>query len=1032
MRPHLNEHGFGRFVGLPPVPQAYLDEHELGQCSVCQRFLSTRFGGVCPRCRPAARAAAAAATQSQGAGAALASPGLPSWQEASSRRTSTKHYVPKAARDLWAKCFVQAAARAVHSNSEDAWLELTMLPKCVLRPHTRGGRSSRNAAEALTKTLCRRWLDGERATLWAETADRRAGKKPSRASRRAQRCLELAADAQYSKACAALTTEPPVEVAPEVLEEMRRKHPRSPQPVDTASLPAVHPAAAPQLDAAAVEKEVRAFPRGSAPGPSGLRPQHLKDALHSTAHRDEVLHQLLALVNLLAKGLAPPSVAEHLAGAWLVALTKKDGGLRPVAIGETLRRLVAKCLCSQVSDAARDRLAPLQVGVAVPGGCEAAVHVSRQWLTRHAGDKQKVFCKLDLSNAFNTLDRQALLQAVHEELPTLAPWASWCYRRPSLLWLGRHSVRSECGVQQGDPLGPLLFSLALQRAAERALRQPAPADLGAVDLAFFFLDDGTLAGDWRAVAHLLHLLAAELAAVGLHLSTGPGKCEVVPASSSDTEVDLAAFPPGFRLRSDGNVELLGAPLGRDDFCHEHTRQRVAAATELLEALGDLENAQVALHLLRQCAGFCRLSYLARVVPPCVHTEALLALDGAVRACFEQLSNSTPTDDSWAQAQLSLKTGGLGLRSAERHAPAAYVASRAACSALCRLLDPAYTDDDTGDAEHLGAARRAYNAQLPEGDRANFDADRHSDQRLLSDKLDGASRAALWARATPATRAHLSLVSAPGACAWLQARPCAAVGTDFPHSLMQVALQRRLRVQLAEGETFCPACGDVFDAFGDHALVCPCHGDRTKRHDALRNQTFFHAQAAGFSSAELERPGLLQPRAPGEGPPDTDADGDDLDASGRRPADVFIPRWRNGIPAALDFAVTSGLRGDLVVSSAEASGTAAERYEEHKRQFLDTARRCSDAGVAFVPMVAEAHGGSWGREARRAFAVLAKRAADAAGEEPALVAAEHAQRLSLLLHKETARAVLRRLRTQPGTAAEARLAAATAARAVDAA
>eukprot|EP00969_Alexandrium_andersonii_P008592 374953-Alexandrium_andersonii.AAC.1 len=68
---------------------------------------------------------------------------------------------------------------------------------------------------------------------------------------------------------------------------MRRKHPRSPQPVDTSSLPAVHPAAAPQLDAAAVEKEVRAFPRGSAPGPSGLRPQHLKDALHSTAHRDE-------------------------------------------------------------------------------------------------------------------------------------------------------------------------------------------------------------------------------------------------------------------------------------------------------------------------------------------------------------------------------------------------------------------------------------------------------------------------------------------------------------------------------------------------------------------------------------------------------------------------------------------------------------------------------------------------------------------------------------------------------------------------
>ena len=39
-----------------------------------------------------------------------------------------------------------------------------------------------------------------------------------------------------------------------------------------------------------------------------------------------------------------------------------------------------------------------------------------------------MFVKLDLCKVFNTLDRQALLHAVHEELPALAPWASWCYR----------------------------------------------------------------------------------------------------------------------------------------------------------------------------------------------------------------------------------------------------------------------------------------------------------------------------------------------------------------------------------------------------------------------------------------------------------------------------------------------------------------------------------------------------------------------------------------------------------------------------
>eukprot|EP00974_Lingulodinium_polyedra_P045898 4400178-Lingulodinium_polyedra.AAC.1 len=77
------------------------------------------------------------------------------------------------------------------------------------------------------------------------------------------------------------------------------------------------------------------------------------------------------------------------------------------------------------------------------------------------------------------------------------------------------------------------------------------------------------------------------------------------------------------------------------------------------------------------------------------------------------------------------------------------------------------------------------------------------------------------------------------------------------------------------------------------------------------------------------------------------------------------------------------------------------------------------------MVVEAHGGSWGGEARRAFAVLAKRVADACGEEAASVADRMAQRRSVSLHRENARAVLQRLQLQRPGATAARLAAAAA-------
>ncbi|CAE7766876.1 unnamed protein product [Symbiodinium sp. CCMP2592] len=212
------------------------------------------------------------------------------------------------------------------------------------------------------------------------------------------------------------------------------------------------------------------------------------------------------------------------------------------------------------------RLFPLQVGVGIKCGAEAAVHTSRQ---RNEGDK--VLLKVNFSNAFNSVQRNAVLRAARRQLPQVVPWVDWCY--------GRAGTFAFCPI-------------ALQPALEAAT---AAAPL---DLCFAYLDDVVLAG--RDV-HVLRALQALTAAAA------PTKCELVQAAGPFSQVDPAAFPAGFVVRDAGNFDLLCAAVGTPQFCTRHTLEdKVAQGQSCLEALVDLAEPQTALLLLRYTASFCKM------------------------------------------------------------------------------------------------------------------------------------------------------------------------------------------------------------------------------------------------------------------------------------------------------------------------------------------------------------------------------------------------------------------------------------------
>ena len=176
----------------------------------------------------------------------------------------------------------------------------------------------------------------------------------------------------------------------------------------------------------------------------------------------------------------PDEIRPTFFGARLIALNKKDGGIRPIAVGCTMRRLTSKLASCRVTHKLADYLSPLQLGVGVSGGVEAAVHATRCYISEMPNDHGVL--KIDFANAFNSIRRDCIIESVESMSPDLLHYVHSSYGESSILFYSGGMVSSEEGVQQGDPLGPILFCLAVQPL----LRQLQ------TELCIGYLDDFTL------------------------------------------------------------------------------------------------------------------------------------------------------------------------------------------------------------------------------------------------------------------------------------------------------------------------------------------------------------------------------------------------------------------------------------------------------------------------------------------------------------------------------------------------------------
>ena len=293
--------------------------------------------------------------------------------------------------------------------------------------------------------------------------------------------------------------------------------------------------------------------------------EHLKGLLYNT----DTFELLLSPCNSLSQAKIPRDITEALMGARLTALTKPDGGVRGIATGCSLRRLLARKLAKQFCEVFEAECTPFQCALSTRAGTDCVGHMLRAAMD---ANPTATILSVDGNGTYDHVHRQRC-------------WPSWfgsrqqghrcnlrgCFTlglpvtRGTMMREEQRTITQAEGGEQGDPLMPL-FSVGIQGVPEDVATHLVEGE----QLCAFLDDVYLLSGPARVEP--LHKVLEEtmLRIAGIRLHQGKTRvgnsAGVVPDNIA--EVGQEAFQP------DG-ITVLGTPIGSAQYIASKMEERIA-------------------------------------------------------------------------------------------------------------------------------------------------------------------------------------------------------------------------------------------------------------------------------------------------------------------------------------------------------------------------------------------------------------------------------------------------------------------------
>ena len=560
----------------------------------------------------------------------------------------------------------------------------------------------------------------------------------------------------------------------------------------------------------------------------------------------EVLQLLLLAAEDFARGSAPAEVTQLFTLATMTAVSKTDGEVGGIATGTSFRRLVARTLARQFMKDVEKTCAPFQFALSTRAGTDCVGHAVRAMTDL---DPRLTVLSIDGIGAYDHVFRSAFLEKLLEVEPLrpLLPFVRSVYSEISEYhWVddeGRHrEIRQQEGGEQGDPLMPLLFSLAVHNALQEVQAELLPGEW-----LFAFLDDVYALSTPERCRKIYDLLADRLLhRAGIRLHTGKTRTWNRAAEVPERMEELGA-----NVWNPEGLKVLGTPVGTPRFHQAASEERLQKEEEFWRTIPWVCDLQCAWQLMLQCAG-PRCHHFLRTVPPSLSAAYAAGHDRGMQQVMNRLLEGLPGDQRQQEvartiASLPIRMGGLGIRSATRMAPAAYWASWAdalpmletrlpqVAQIVTRQLDSVQAPGCLGELQRAtvvldtgGFVTRPTWSELRAGTRpTSVSASepgewQHGWQNYASSSLEFHFRGAVvFAQSSAADQAHLRSHSGGGASKVLCVNPTKPEFTMAP-SIFRTVVSERLRLHLSVTKATC-ACGRHLDSLGRHRAACPHSG-----------------------------------------------------------------------------------------------------------------------------------------------------------------------------------------------------------------